>query len=192
MSGKLLLGLAAAAGLILAPQAHATTFSFTYASPDGLLGSVNISGTQSSSGTFDITSGTDTVTGGNGLVGAFALFQNASYPTTIVSPSGYFTYDDLFTPNLNPFVDNSGLLFTSGSSEVNVFSNGPGSYTHYDNTGFNASITISAINIGQDKVNIPEAGTLTLLSTILLCLGFMRWFMPWRPARGSVVHELTD
>ncbi len=100
MPSRFLLGLAAVAGLLLAPQAYATTFSFTYASPDGLSGSVNISGTQSSSGTFDITSGTDTVMGGSGLVGAFTLFQNTSYPTTVLSPSGFFFYDNLLTPNL--------------------------------------------------------------------------------------------
>ena len=145
MPSRFSLGLAVVAGLLLAPQAYATTFSFTYTSPDGLSGSVNVSGTQSSSGTFDITSGTDTVTGGSGLVGVFTLFQNASYPTAVNSPSGYFIYDNLLTSNLNPFVDNSGLLFISGSSEVNVYSNGPDSYTHYDNTGFNDSIIVSAL-----------------------------------------------
>lgn len=189
MPSRFLLGLAAVAGLLLAPQAYATTFSFTYASPDGLSGSVNISGTQSSSGTFDITSGTDTVTGGSGLVGAFTLFQNTSYPTVVYSPSGFFTYDNQLTPNLDPFVDNGGLLFTSGSSEVNVYSNGSDSYTHYDNTGFNDSITVSALKIDQGATEIPEVTTLTLFSTALLFLGLVRWFMSRRSARGSVVHQ---
>ncbi len=188
MPSRFFLGLATAAGLLLAPQAYATTFSFTYASPNGLSGSVNVSGTQSSSGTFDITSGTDTVTGGSGLVGVFTLFQNASYPTAVNSPSGYFTYDNLLTSDLNPFVDSSGLLFISGSSEVNVYSNGPDSYTHYDSTGFNDSITVSALKIDQGVTEIPEAATLTLFGTALLCFGLVRRFMPRRPARGSVVH----
>ncbi len=189
MPSRFFLGLVAVAGLLLAPQAYATTFSFTYASPNGLSGSVNVSGTQSSSGTFDITSGTDTVTGGSGLVGVFTLFQNASYPTAVSSPSGYFTYDNLLTPNLNPFVDTAGLLFISGSGEVNVYSNGPDSYTHYDSTGINDSITVSALEIDQGVTEVPEAATLTLLGTALLCFGFVRRFMPRRPARGSVVHQ---
>ena len=58
-------------------------------------------------------SGADTIIGGNGLVGTFKLFQNASYPTAIDSPSGCFTHDDLLAPYLNPIVDDSGLLFIS-------------------------------------------------------------------------------
>jgi len=86
-------------------------------------------------------------------------------------------------------VDNGGILFTSGSSEVNIYSDGPDSYTHYDNTGFNNSIAVSALKTDQGAIKIPEVGTLTLFSTALLCFGLVRWFMPRRPARGSVVHQ---
>lgn len=174
MLGRIFLGIVIAAGLSFAPQARATTFDFTYFNPDGLSGHVHVSGTQSSPDAFAITSGTDTVTGGAGLTGVFTLLQNLSYPAAMNSPSGYFTYDNLLTPGLNPFVNLSGLLFTSGTNEVNVYSTGPGNYIHYDNTGFNTPINMSALTITQNTNDVPEPVTIALLGSSLVGLGFIR------------------
>ena len=41
----------------------------------------------------------------------------------------YFYWDGQVFPNANPFVDVAGLLFTGGGYQINLFGNGPGSYS---------------------------------------------------------------
>jgi len=113
-------GLILATGLLLAPPVHATIFTFTYFSKlTNLFGTVRVSGSETSpgSGIFDITSGTDTITGGNGgpgSTGTFTLFENANHPVSAtnqaISPKGYIQYDNLLTPALDPFLDTGGLF----------------------------------------------------------------------------------
>ena len=56
----------------------------------------------------------------------------------------------------NPLITNGGLLFTSGGYEVNIFSTGPGSYTYYDNSGYNTPVSFSL------SAAVPEPSTLIL------------------------------
>jgi hypothetical protein len=149
-----------------ASSAYADGFQLTY-SGGGLSGILNLTATPEGGGSFLVTS----VSG----------FQNGSPVTGLIAPvaSGLiilpdgdgFTYDDLFFPSSNPFLDNAGLLFTiAGLSEpVNLYSTGTSSYLQ--------STYIGGGNFPNDFISTPV--TLTLVatpepSTLAMCLvGFL-------------------
>jgi hypothetical protein len=127
-------------------------FDFTFVGGVG----GNIGGIVSASGILDATSNGDgtftaiTVVGGSGSVvspdytGLITLIANPSPPSEVVSPSGFFLYDDQLLPSQNPLITNGGLLFAPSGpapfSEINIFSNGPFSpsnpnYQYYENNG---------------------------------------------------------
>ena len=108
-------------------------YSFTFSiGPDSGYGSLIT--TDIGSGEFWATAGTLTVTGGQD-VGTYPLYPGG--PSVTDSPSGYFIFDNVLYPSIDPGIDNDGLLFTSGGFEINIFSNGSDNYQFYDNTGYN-------------------------------------------------------
>ena len=65
-------------------------------------------------------------------------------------------------------IDNGGLLFVNGTGgEVNLFSYGPDSYTHYDNSGFNVMVSF-------DPSVVPEPASLALFGAWVGALGLIR------------------
>ena len=140
MTKRLVFG--AGLAVICLSNAQADLFTFTYSdnfnplNPDAAFG--QLTATYDGSDTYSVTSGFMTVLSGfDGPPNTtYALFANPNDPNQALSPSGYFTYDDLLK-SANPVVDNAGLLFTNGAGlEINIFSNGPGdSYQIYDNHG---------------------------------------------------------
>ena len=97
--------------------------------------------------------------------------MNPSPPGQQYSPSGLFIYDDQLLPGQNPLILNGGLLFTSGSTEVNIFSE-PGTYRYYEGVAGGypydsyGSFTLTAV---------PEPATFVMGGTALLVgLGYTR------------------
>lgn len=70
--------------------------------------------------------------------------------TVTTSPSGFFIFDNIFYPSVDPGIDNDGLLFLGGGLEINIFSNGADSYQFYDNSGYN--------NVGASFAMGPAPG----------------------------------
>lgn len=164
MKLKTLLALGAALAVTaLASSASAVTFLFSFTGDGGLNGaSGTLDATANGDGTFTATSGTITEFGPVGT-GTGVLIANPSAPAAQTSPSGFFIYDDQLLPGQNPLITNSGLLFSVGGQEINIFSNGAdtgtgSNYQIYSNTGANQTG-----NFALSEVAVPEPATWGLM-----------------------------
>jgi len=77
-------------------------------------GEVVFVGNTATSGFLDITAGTN--------MGTYTLSPGSGSNTL-------FVWDGLIFPTSNPFLDLDGLFFTNSGVEINLYGNGPGSYT---------------------------------------------------------------
>jgi hypothetical protein len=123
--------------------AQASEFNFTYSdtqNPDAGHGSLYAI-ENGNTGTYTAISGDLIVTAGADSPGTYSLLGDPSAPSEILSPSGFFFYDDQLYPGTDPGLSNGGLLFVgvspNGATEINIFSSGPGAtFQFYDNTGY--------------------------------------------------------
>ena len=125
---------------LAAPFEPVLDFTFSIG-PDTGYGVLNT--TDNGNGSLLATAGTLTVTGGKDI-GSYPLYPGG--PAQTPSPSGFFLYDNLFYPSVDPGVNNNGPLFLGNGLEINIFSNGPDSYQFYDDSGYNnvgTSLTLS-------------------------------------------------
>lgn len=163
---KIYAALAAMAFLFSAGSADASLFDFSYAGA-GVSGSGTLTATLIAPGEYQVISGTDVVAGGV-VDGALALFANAGSPAAAYSPSQFFIYDDLLFSNLDPVINNNGLLFVdTAGREVNLYSTAPDAYVHYDNTGFNQPVTFTL-------TEVPEPASIAMLVFGLVGLRLVR------------------
>lgn len=108
---------------------------FEFAFTNGIdMGNGSLNTTDIGGGEFLATAGTLNVTAGRDI-GSYPLYPGG--PGTTGSPSGYFTYNDVLYPSVDPGIDLEGLLFIGSGLEINIFSNGADSYEFYDNTNYN-------------------------------------------------------
>jgi len=159
-----------------------TIFDFTFTiGPDTGYGSLNT--TEFGNGDFFATTGTLTVTGGQ-EVGAYSLYPGGPAQTT--SPSGYFYYDNVLYPSIDPGIDNNGLLFTGHGLEINIFSNGPDAYQFYANNGYNNTGTPFTLNAAPGGGQTSPAKFVFDVTAAPSCTSdFVAMGIPANPASGG-------
>jgi len=171
-----IVALAMTVALAIAPFAKADTYSYDFTGSQGESGAFTVSATSVGGGVYDVTSGTLTVTGAP-YSGAFTFYPNPVPGSESNSPSGLIIYDDLLYPNagLDSKLDTSGLLFTQGSAEFNIF--GYGGNIPYGILEA-ASGGYPLIDVSVSLAPIPELASLLLLgSGLLLLASGVRWKM---------------
>ena len=98
------------------------TFS-NFAEGGTTAGSGWVSGSSISPGIYEVNDGSFTFTSGDGLdAGTYSLLPNPNPPGQSTSPSGYFLFDNQVSIDVDPYLNNNGLLFGSGSIEINLSS----------------------------------------------------------------------
>jgi hypothetical protein len=121
--------------LTASPLTSAFEPLFDFAFENGTdAGNGSLNTTDDGDGLFLATAGTLTVTAGQDI-GSYQMYPGG--PAITTSPSGFFNYDNLLYPSVDPGIDLQGLLFIGSGLEINLFSNGADSYEFYDNTMYN-------------------------------------------------------
>jgi hypothetical protein len=159
--------LAVALLLTSSVMANATEYTFSFTSTSGESGSGDIYADSFGdlvSGKLDITSGLDA-----GLT--FSLYS-PNPGVTELSPSGWFTYDNIIYPGSALVIDSYGLLFTGNNQEINLWGYGspPYSLWIYDGTA-NQYIDLDnglTFNLSDP---VPEPEMVSMFALGLLGLG---------------------
>jgi hypothetical protein len=142
-------------------------FEFSFTSNNGTLAATGtLDAYANGDGTYTATTGTLDVLIPDSLgltASTGTLIANPTPTGEVLSPSGFFIYDDQLLPGQNPLITNGGLLFTIGGQEVNIFSNGVspgasgGTYQFYSNDG-----NFDFGNFAMSPAPVPEPFTMGL------------------------------
>jgi len=144
------------------------TWTSASGSGSGVL-TYDTSNTSGGPGVFEVVGMAGTINAlGDPSAEVITFVPNPSYPNEILSPTGFFLYDDSILPTSNPLVLNGGLLFDASGWEWNIFSTGPSAYTIYNNSGANEG-GVFALSAS------PLPATWTMLIAGLLGLGFVAY-----------------
>jgi hypothetical protein len=164
-----------------AGAANATTleeFSFSYSGTFGggsVSGSGTLFGIAQGGGEFLLTSGSGTSTEAGNLT-----LETAGTYINNLAPTDNLISDNLLFPSSNPVLDGDGIVFmgsslVSDSNYFNIWGNGPGSYTYfnnYDATPYSSGpITFTVDDLGPAATPLPA--TLPLLAGGLGLFGFL-------------------
>lgn len=125
------LALVAAVGFVPI-GANAATYDFDFSTTDSVFsvtGAITTADTPDAVGGYDVLSISGTISGPGG--GAIALEPNPSQPFPTYTAN--FGYDNVYFPGAAQQVDVTGILFTSGGYDCNLFSYGPTYYLSTDN-----------------------------------------------------------
>lgn len=112
--------------------AHAAVYDFDFSTMDSLFtatGSITTTDTPDAVGGYDILSISGTLSGPGG--GTIALEPNPAQPFPTYTAS--FGYDNVYFPGATQLVDQTGILFSAGSYDYNLFSYGGTYYLSTDN-----------------------------------------------------------
>jgi len=163
--------LIAALGLVPA-GANAAVYDFDFSTTDSLFtatGSITTAGTPDAVGGYDILSISGTLSGPGG--GTIALVPNPAQPFPTYAAS--FGYDNVYYPGAAQLVDLTGILFTAGAYDYNVFSYGGTYYLSSDNPAgvYSPGEAITFSDPIQSATAAPEPSTWAMMLIGLAGLG---------------------
>lgn len=149
--------------LALSPQSSRADFSFEISfSGGGVQGVGILNATSNGDGSFTAVSGSAFVIGAP-RSGALTLLANPFSPSFVISPSGFFFFDNQLFPGANPTLSEGGLLFLfADGTEVNIWGTGPSTYTYADSTGFQYDFLSFRLTL------VPEPSSLTMVAVALV------------------------
>jgi hypothetical protein len=164
-------------------------FDFTFTiGPNTGYGSLNT--TDIGNGEFVATAGTLTVTAGLD-VGAYSLHPVGAYPFTDgqydISPSGFFEYNNVLHPSIDPSIDLYGPLFTGSGLEINIWGNGLNSYT-FDDNHYNHQDAGEPFTLNEDPgggQTFPAKFVFDVTATPSCTNDFVVIGIPMNPASGG-------
>jgi len=148
--------------------ANAKVYNFTFSS-----GSESINGQLTvDMSDNEVTNMTGTLSGAvNDTINGF--IANPSFPNTVSTPGGAFTYDDAFYPGRDSLVDAFGIVFTTAGNPGgywNLWSGAPGNYSLYESSlGGGYPVGISGGSL--DPIAVPEPSTWVIMLIGLAGLG---------------------
>ena len=143
-----------------------------------------LNATNLGNGTFLATGGTLTVTTGND-VGSYTLYPGG--PANTISPSGFFSYNNVLYPGVNPALDMQGLLFAGAVPEINIWGNAANNYTFYDNSGYTDNGTTFTLTVapGGGQVTFPAKYVFDVTTAPNCARDFVAFGIPATPAAGG-------
>jgi hypothetical protein len=155
--------LIAAIGLVPV-SAHAAIYDFDFSTMDSLFsatGSITTADTPDAVGGYDILSISGTLSGPGG--GTIALEPNPAQPFPTYTAS--FGYDNVYFPGAAALVDLTGILFTAGGYDYNLFSYGPTYYLSTDNPAgvYSPGEAIAFSDPIQSATVAPEPSTWAMM-----------------------------
>lgn len=164
--------LIAAVGLV-SVSANAATYDFDFSTADSLFtatGSITTANTLDAVGGYDVLSMSGTLSGPGG--GTVTLVLNPSQPFPTYTAD--FGYDNVYFPSAAAEVDLTGILFSAGSYDYNLYSYGSTYYLLSDNP---AGIYVYGEPITfrdpiQTAANAPEPSTWAMMLLGFVGLGF--------------------
>lgn len=151
--------------------AEDNVFTFTYSDPLTLAHG-NVLASDNGDGSFTAYSGTLTISG-TSFDGVYNLWQNPSAPAASYSPSGRFIINNQVHTGTASLFDFYGLLFTSGSREVNLWGNGDGNpwslwsstgggYDHSSDSGVVTDIVVQPVPSVGAPIALASVGLLVM------------------------------
>ena len=157
----------------LAPvSANAAVYDFDFSTTDSLFtatGSITTAGAPDAVGGYDILSISGTLSGPGG--GTIALVPNPAQPYPTYTAS--FGYDNVYYPGAAQLVDLTGILFTAGGYDYNLFSYGSAYYLSSNNPAgvYSPGEAITFSDPVQSATAAPEPSTWAMMLLGLAGLG---------------------
>jgi len=164
--------LIAALGLVPA-GANAAVYEFDFSTTDSLFtatGSITTADTPDTLGGYDILSMSGTLSGPGG--GTIALQPNPAQP--FPTYTGSFGYDNVYFPGAAQEVDLTGILFSAGGYDYNLFSYGSTYYLSTDNPAgvYSPGEAIAFSDPIETAAVAPEPSTWAMMLLGFAGLGF--------------------